>query len=416
MFENLALSFQGIWNHKTRSFLTMLGIIIGIAAIITIVSTIKGTNDQIKENLIGSGTNLVNVTIARTDGGYFEPGYSQVPSDVSLVDEATMDEVRALSGVKDATAYLQRSWANDLFLKNTSVNASVYGIDGHYFSTVGYELICGRYFTEADYKSARKVLIIDTTLMENAFEGTNPLGKILEFGGEPFTVIGVVDKTQEKSVVINTPSDYYMYANQGSGCIFLTDSVWPIMYTFDEPKYVSVRAETTDDMTTVGNDTATLLTERLITGSTYKYQADNLLEQASELQAVSNSTSQQLIWIAGISLLVGGIGVMNIMLVSVTERTQEIGLKKAIGAKRRSILGQFLTEAGVLTSLGGVLGVASGIGLSRMLSSAMDMPVAVSIPACIIAVAFSMFIGILFGLIPAIKASKLNPIEALRRD
>ena len=141
-----------------------------------------------------------------------------------------------------------------------------------------------------------------------------------------------------------------------------------------------------------------------------------LLEQASQLQSLSESSNKQLIWIAAISLVVGGIGVMNIMLVSVTERTREIGLKIAIGAQQSRIRWQFLTEAAVLTSMGGILGVGCGIGLAEMMSHVMSTPVAISVPACIIAVAFSMCIGVVFGFVPAVKASKLNPIEALRRE
>ena len=169
-------------------------------------------------------------------------------------------------------------------------------------------------------------------------------------------------------------------------------------------------------MTVAGNNVAKALNASQITGTTYAYEADDLLKQASDMQALANSTNSQLIWIAGISLLVGGIGVMNIMLVSVTERTREIGLKKAIGARRKRILWQFLTEAAVLTSLGGLLGVGCGIGLAQMLSGVMGTVVAISVPACVVAVVFSMVIGIVFGLIPAVKASKLNPIEALRRE
>ena len=148
----------------------------------------------------------------------------------------------------------------------------------------------------------------------------------------------------------------------------------------------------------------------------FRFKSENTLERAKELQEISAQTNTQLLWIAGISLLVGGIGVMNIMLVSVTERTREIGLKKAIGAGRARILGQFLTEAAVLTSLGGILGVAAGIGLANIISYVMLTPMAVSIPAAVAAVLFSMLIGITFGLLPAIKATRLNPIDALRRE
>ena len=141
-----------------------------------------------------------------------------------------------------------------------------------------------------------------------------------------------------------------------------------------------------------------------------------MLEQAQQLQQMSQSTNTQLIWIASISLLVGGIGVMNIMLVSVTERTSEIGLKKAIGAKKRRILMQFLTEAAVLTSLGGIVGVISGIGMAELISRMMQIPVSISVPAIVVAVVFSTLIGVVFGLLPATQAANLNPIEALRRD
>ena len=159
------------------------------------------------------------------------------------------------------------------------------------------------------------------------------------------------------------------------------------------------------------------MTSQLIgADKTLSYRGQDLMEQAKNLQELSNSSNRQLIWIASISLLVGGIGVMNIMLVTVTERTQEIGLKKAIGARRRRILNQFLTEAAVLTSLGGMLGVIVGIIMARLISSVMGTPTAISVPAILIAVVFSMIIGIVFGLLPAVKASNLNPIQALRRD
>jgi len=148
----------------------------------------------------------------------------------------------------------------------------------------------------------------------------------------------------------------------------------------------------------------------------YSYRSEDLLQQAQNLQEMSNATNRQLIWVAAISLLVGGIGVMNIMLVSVTERTSEIGLKKALGAKKRRIRRQFLTEASVLTSLGGMLGVLIGIGLAELISQTNGIPVAISIPAIVVSVVFSMLIGMIFGLLPAIKAANLNPIEALRRD
>ena len=169
-------------------------------------------------------------------------------------------------------------------------------------------------------------------------------------------------------------------------------------------------------MTTAGKKCADILNTNITSSEDYTYKAENLLETAQQIQSSSAAMNSQLIWIASISLLVGGIGVMNIMLVSVTERISEIGLKKAIGAKKSSILGQFLLEAVVLTSTGGIIGVFTGIIMAQAISKMSDTRVGISVPAILISVAFSMLIGIVFGLMPSIKAANLNPIDALRHE
>lgn len=416
MIENISLSFKGIWNHKTRSILTMLGIIIGIASIITIVSTIKGTNDQIKQNLIGSGTNAVTITLGTTDGSYYDTEYSEAPDGISVITSEACEELADINGIEAASSYVSRSWAERTYYGNQAFEGQIFGVDSHYLEVGGYRVNYGRGFLEEDFKSSAKVLIVDSKVMNALFSGQNPVGRTIEIKGEPFTVVGVAEKTAANSVVINSVQDYYMYSGSTSGSIFMPVDTWPVVYRFDEIRKVDIKASSTDDMARAGNAAANYLNENFVNNSGYEYKAANLMEQASELQALANSTSQQLIWIAGISLLVGGIGVMNIMLVSVTERTREIGLKKALGAKRKRILGQFLTEAATLTSIGGILGVVVGIVLAKLISGALGTPTSISIPACIIALAFSMVIGIVFGLIPAVKASKLNPIDALRRD
>ena len=191
------------------------------------------------------------------------------------------------------------------------------------------------------------------------------------------------------------------------------------VYQFDEPQNVAIKVSSTDVMTTVGQEAAERLTGRQIVNggeSAFSYRSQDMLQQAQQLQQMSESTNTQLVWIASISLLVGGIGVMNIMLVSVTERTAEIGLKKAIGAKKKRILLQFLTESAVLTSLGGIIGVVSGIVMAQLISAMTQIPVAISVPAIVIAVVFSTLIGVVFGMLPAVQAANLNPIEALRRN
>ena len=416
MLENIRLAFQGVWSHKMRSMLTMLGIIIGIAAIITIVSTIKGTNEQIKENLIGAGNNVVTVQL--NENGYpFDATWSDIPSCVRPITEQTRQELEQLDGAQRVSLFYSRSYADGVFYQNNQYNGSIYGVDENYLGTYGYQVKLGRGFTKGDYQNFRKVVLVDDNAISALSLGQNPVGQVLEIQEETYTIVGVVGMSQDFSPTINSMNDYQMYVGSSSGNIYLPSAVWPVSYRFDEPQNVAIKVASTDEMATVGKNAADLLTERQIVGEDtgYDYRSQDMLEQAQQLQKMSQATNTQLIWIASISLLVGGIGVMNIMLVSVTERTSEIGLKKALGAKKRRILLQFLTEAAVLTSLGGVIGVATGIGLAELISKMMEIPVAISVPAIGISVAFSTLIGVVFGLLPATQAANLNPIEALRR-
>lgn len=416
MLENIRLAFQGVWSHKMRSMLTMLGIIIGIAAIITIVSTIKGTNEQIKENLIGAGNNVVTVQL--NENGYpFDATWSDIPSCVRPITEQTRQELEQLDGAQRVSLFYSRSYADGVFYQDNQYNGSIYGVDENYLGTYGYQVKLGRGFTKGDYQNFRKVVLVDDNAISALSLGKNPVGQGLEIQEETYTIVGVVGMSQDFSPTINSMNDYQMYVGSSSGNIYLPSAVWPVSYRFDEPQNVAIKVASTDEMATVGKNAADLLTERQIVGEDtgYDYRSQDMLEQAQQLQKMSQATNTQLIWIASISLLVGGIGVMNIMLVSVTERTSEIGLKKALGAKKRRILLQFLTEAAVLTSLGGVIGVATGIGLAELISKMMEIPVAISFPAIGISVAFSTLIGVVFGLLPATQAANLNPIEALRR-
>ena len=417
MIENIRLSFQGIWSHKMRSFLTMLGIIIGIASIISIVSTIKGTNEQIKKNLIGSGTNTVQIQLYQGDYQY-EMLYNGLPDGIPVRDETTMEKIKSVRNVEDAAFYTSRSdYNNSVYYGNNSISGSqVFGVDNSYFTTNGLVLKSGRTFVDSDFTDFHAAAIIDADTADSLFDGENPIGKTIEISSIPFTVVGIVDEDSKFEPVINSIDEYYTYySNSSASRIFVPSSMWPALYSFDEPQNVAIRVSNTEAMTDAGKAVAEIMNTN-VTNSEIKYQAQDLLKQAQDLQDLSSSTNSQLIWIASISLLVGGIGVMNIMLVSVTERTREIGLKKAIGAKKSRILWQFLTEAAVLTSLGGIVGVGAGIGLAEIISHVTSAPVAISVPSIIIAVVFSMVIGIIFGLLPSFKAANLNPIDALRHE
>lgn len=419
MIENIRLSFQGIWAHKMRSFLTMLGIIIGIASIISIVSTIKGTNEQIKQNLIGAGNNVTRIQLYHSSDGNYQYSMDEgIPDGIPPISDEVYEAILDLKDVEGAAAYTRRPYNTSYFYGNTQLSdCPTYGVDNAYFSTCGYKIKRGRMFVPNDMTDFRPVVILDENAAKSLFQDKNPVGETIELNSIALTVVGVVELDTKFEPVINSVEDYWTYmSSRNSGAVFLPYALWPALFSYDEPQEVAVQVSYTEAMSTVGKAVADLLNTYNTNQNGIIYKAEDTLEQAKELQDLSNATNQQLVWIASISLLVGGIGVMNIMLVSVTERTREIGLKKAIGAKKSRILWQFLTEAAVLTSMGGVLGVGTGIGLAEMISRVAETPVAISVPAIIFGVVFSMIIGIIFGLIPSVKAANLNPIDALRHE
>ena len=419
MFENLRISLQSIWAHKLRSLLTMLGIIIGIAAIIAIVSTIKGTNETIKKNLIGSGTNTVTVRLVESGDYDYEMEYSGIPSGIPVYDSEMRDRLAEIDHVKNASLYMIRTSISYVYYNTTALQGGqLIGADINYLNTCGYIMNQGRHFIESDYSKYRKVALLDSVAATSLFDNKNPIGKTIEIKGEPFTVIGTFEESSAFEPTINSEDDYYSYVYEqesSSGTVIIPDVVWNIVQYYDEPYNVKLLASSTDDMKSVGTEAQDLLNQS-VTSKEVKYSAKDISETAAETEELSSTTNKQLIWIASISLLVGGIGVMNIMLVSVTERTREIGLKKAIGARKNRILAQFLTEAAALTSFGGIIGTIVGIAMAEAIAKISSVPVAISIPAVVIAILFSMLIGIIFGFIPAVQAANLDPIVALRHE
>lgn len=414
MRENIRLSFRGIFSHKLRSFLTMLGIIIGIAAIIAIVSTIQGTNEQIKKNLIGSGVNNVEILLSQGDWEYdFSMG---VPDGAGTVSADQRERLASIDRALDVSLFHRRQDYDGVYhLSDSLSGGSVYGIEPSFFAAAGLTVREGRGISDTDLRNFRKVCLLDQASAESLFPDGGAVGKTVEIKGEPFAVVGIAVEKEPFAPEITNISDYYTYYQEKAGKVYIPISVWPVIYQYDEPENVVIRAASTGDMTSIGRAAEAILNES-VSGEGIAYKAKDLMEQAKEIQQLSRSTNTMLLWIAGISLLVGGIGVMNIMLVSVTERTSEIGLKKAVGAPKKAIMMQFLTEAVVLTSTGGILGVITGVILAELISQLNGIPVAISWPATIFAVIFSMAIGVIFGLLPSRKAANLDPIEALRHE
>ena len=418
MLENVRLAFQGIWSHKLRSALTMLGIIIGIASIITIVSTIKGTNEQTRQNLIGSGNNALELV--------YTADYESTVQGPTGFSADLLDSVRELSAVESCAAYYSRqteAWGESVYYGNTNLQGKLIGTTNDYLAVFGYQVQRGRAFVDRDCREFHKVALVDEDAASVLFGIENPVGKVLEIYGEPFEVVGLLQETTKTQLKFNSAKEYEEYLmNVGyqdystSGRVIIPDVDWPIVAQYDATPNLAISATSTDSMVTAGRQTLNLLNETFGLTEGAQYACDKIKTISDSLNLTKNTTQTQLLWVACISLLVRGIGVMNIMLVSVTERTREIGLKKALGAKKSRILWQFLTEAAVLTCLGGLLGVAAGIALAQVVSMLSGAPVAISVPYSAAAVLLSIVIGIISGLVPAMKAAKLNPIEALQQE
>ena len=291
MIENISLAFQGIWSHKLRSFLTMLGIIIGIAAIMTIVSTIQGTNEQIKQNLIGSGTDAVKIELYQGDM-QLEFMWNPIPDGVPTISQDVKNQILELEEVQKASLYNSRRYSENIFYQNTAYSGALLGIDKDYFDVYNYYIQYGRNFEENDFKNYKKVAILDSIAAKSLFQSEIPIGKTIEINSEAYIVIGVADKNSKFKPVINSISDYMTYMEESNGEIFVPISNWPILYNFDEPENIVVKATSTDDMAKAGKRTSEILSERIVNqdeNNQISYKNDDLLKQAKQLQEIGRA-------------------------------------------------------------------------------------------------------------------------------
>lgn len=426
MIENIRLSLRGIMHHKMRSFLTMLGVIIGIASILAIVSIVEGTSRKLEKSLIGSGNNVVNIEVVNNNNPDMPASsdyYSadSVPSGFRPISDDALQSIKHLEHVKDASVFYSRAYGSDasVFYQNQSLGSpALYGVDANYFHTIDSALDSGRVFSAKEAKSSEKLCVLDTKAASYLFGSSkNAVNKIIEIGQEPFQIIGVINRTPDKKEDYESESDYYSatYTAGGSGVVYVPYGCWPLIGYFDEPQGIAVQVDETKNMQETGIQVSDLLNS-YNTSTNAQYAAISSSQDADSLKQLTTALTALLVSIASLSLLVGGIGVMNIMLVSVSERTPEIGLKKALGARPKVIMNQFLTEAAVLTSVGGIIGIILGIGAGRLIAIFLTLDFAISIPWMLIAFGFSVGIGILFGFLPAHKAAKMNPIDALHRE
>ena len=414
MLENIRLSLKGIISHKMRSVLTMLGVIIGIAAIIIIVAIIQGTTQNLKNNMLGNNTNTVTLSLFSAENSFMEYSTERGGSiqGINAIPQKSIRAVNQIQGVENSTPFYEKT--ENVQRNSKKESGTVYGVEEDYFGTSKFYLTSGRLFNERDYDKRNNVVVISTDAADVLFENEDPLGKTLQIASDMFVVVGIVERDIDFSK-IETYMDYYLLKGYNTCEVYIPSSSWELIGGYDDIQKLVIRLSDPDEIVNIQRKAAEVLNANLLTES-YSYKSNSFAEDAQTMEEVTDMASILLVGIASISLLVGGIGVMNIMLVSVTERTKEIGLKKALGAKRSVILSQFLTEAVVLTGTGGIIGVLIGLGVSKLLGMVLGLVTTVSLPIIIISVGFSMFVGIVFGIVPSIKASKLDPIEALRYE
>ncbi|MCI6588082.1 MAG: ABC transporter permease [Clostridiales bacterium] len=389
--ETVKMAFKAIWGNKVRSFLTMLGVIIGVMSVTVLMAIGQGTTSSVTDSISSMGTNMISVTIQTRRFGFGMNKSSRSSSAKGTVI-LKAEDVLALKD-NEYIQYVSPTVSGSLTVKagSTNTTASIMGVYPDYANIVSTELASGRYIIDADVENRSAVCVIGPDLAEDLFGNTNVVGNTLHVNGRMFKIVGVLEGTSSTLVLPFTLAQRMLEATSiTSFYVSATDST------------VVSAAQTAVER---------FLYKKYQDDSTYSIM--NQEEMLAAMEETAGTLSLMLGGIAGISLLVGGIGIMNIMLVSVTERTREIGIRKAIGAKRRNILLQFLIESVVLSGMGGLLGLMLGYGLMHLLESYMGMSVTASAGVAQLAMGFSMFVGVVFGLYPANKASKLKPIDAL---
>ncbi len=384
ILQSFKMAFSAILGNKMRSFLTMLGIIIGVFAVVVLVSIVQGATGSVTSQLQSMGTNRLTVQITgmRTTFTY---------------DDA--EEMGEIEGIADCAPVISSSVT--MRANGETYTTTLYGTNEHYLVSQEYELSAGRNLNQTDLDNRFQVVVIATDIADELFGYRDVVGENLRINGATYKIVGVIEEQAES--MLGSANDYAIIPFATATRLFKTDSIRQVIMT----------AANGDDVPALKTQIEQFVEKKV---GEDNYRVSSSQELLDTMNEAIGTLTLMLGGVAGISLLVGGIGIMNIMLVSVTERTREIGIRKAIGAKRRNILTQFLIEAIVVTILGGIIALGLSYVALIVLGDYMGIEMAMSPDTISLGISFCLVIGVVFGVYPANKASKLNPIEALRHE